>query len=191
MYLHSTRTSDKKNIFFFIQIKLVLVGSCRGEEDEQLLKNIQDLSKHLSLEESVEFKVNVTHQELIQCYQMASIGLHTMWNEHFGIGIVESMAAGLIMVANKSGGPLLDIIETSKGSQTGYLATDALEYAECLANILYSSKQENEAIRIAARWAFFNFILNRLIIIIFISGRRANGSPRNNLSMISYVLSNY
>lgn len=82
-------------------MKLIIVGSCRNSEDYERLKNLQDLSKHLSLENSVEFKVNISHQELIQTYQVASIGLHTMWNEHFGIGIVECMAAGLIMVANR------------------------------------------------------------------------------------------
>ena len=34
---------------------------------------------------------------------MASVGLHTMWNEHFGIGVVEMMAAGLAVVAHDSG----------------------------------------------------------------------------------------
>ena len=33
----------------------------------------------------------------------ASVGLHTMWNEHFGIGVVEMMAAGLAVVAHDSG----------------------------------------------------------------------------------------
>lgn len=62
---------------------------------------MEDLSKHLALENSVEIKHNISYQELIQTYQTASIGLHTMWNEHFGIGVVECMAAGLITVSNK------------------------------------------------------------------------------------------
>lgn len=86
---------------FRFQLKLVIVGSCRNEEDYERLKNMQDLSKHLSLENSVEFKVNVSYQELIQNYQTATIGLHTMWNEHFGIGVVECMAAGLITISNR------------------------------------------------------------------------------------------
>lgn len=45
----------------------------------------------------------------------------------------------------------MDIIETSVGSQTGYLAVDTMEYAECLATILYNTKEENEVIRDAAR----------------------------------------
>lgn len=79
----------------------MIVGSCRHEEDFERKKNMEDLTKHLSLENSVEIKHNISYQELIQNYQIASIGLHSMWNEHFGIGVVECMAAGLIMVANR------------------------------------------------------------------------------------------
>lgn len=132
-------------------MRLVIVGSCRNAADEERVKNMKDLSKHLSLENNVEFKVNVSYQELIQCYQTALIGIHTMWNEHFGISVVECMAAGLIMIANRSGGPLMDIIETSEGSQTGYLAVDALDYSRCLATIMYNMKEENDAIRTRAR----------------------------------------
>lgn len=53
-----------------------------------------------------------------------------------------------------SGGPLMDIIETSEGSRTGYLATDAIDYANCLATILYNTKDENETIRNAARYIY-------------------------------------
>lgn len=133
------------------KVRLVIVGSCRNAEDEERVQNMKDLTKHLSLENNVEFKVNASYQELIQCYQTALIGIHAMWNEHFGISVVESMAAGLIMVANRSGGPLMDIVETSDGSQTGYLAMDAIEYARCIATILYSSKDEIDAIRLRAR----------------------------------------
>jgi len=62
----------------------------------------------------------------------------------------KSMAAGLIMVAHKSGGPLLDIVETSAGSQNGFLATDAVEYAENILNIIVNNSEMN-GIRNAAR----------------------------------------
>lgn len=68
-----------------------------------------------------------------------------MWNEHFGISVVEGLAAGLIMVAHKSGsphsftfsqvftssgGPLLDIVGGHKDgkletSPCGFLADTA------------------------------------------------------------------
>lgn len=78
----------------------MIIGSCRNKDDEERRKNIEDFTKHLALEESVEIKANVPYKDLIENYRMASIGLHTMWNEHFGINVVEMMAAGLITVAH-------------------------------------------------------------------------------------------
>lgn len=45
-------------------LELVIVGSTRNEEDEAWVKDMKDLAKHLSLEENVTFKVNVTYDEL-------------------------------------------------------------------------------------------------------------------------------
>jgi alpha-1,2-mannosyltransferase len=67
-----------------------------------------------------------------------------MWNEHFGIGIVEMMAAGVIVVAHNSGGPKLDIVTPH---QTGYLATTAGEYADALHEALTSSSIETMRIK--------------------------------------------
>lgn len=149
--LYELRTLLTNNERLWNKIHLLIVGSCRNDEDLERMKNMRDLSKHLALENNVEFKVNVSHQELIQIFQSSTIGIHSMWNEHFGIGVVECMAAGLIMIANRSGGPLMDIIETAEGSQTGFLAVDAVEYAKCIATILYNTKEQNDTIRRAAR----------------------------------------
>ncbi|XP_036670678.3 GDP-Man:Man(3)GlcNAc(2)-PP-Dol alpha-1,2-mannosyltransferase [Drosophila suzukii] len=148
--VYELRTLLAQDESLWNRIKLVIVGSCRNEEDYDRLKNMQDLTKHLSLENNVQFKVNVPYDDLLKLYQAADIGIHTMWNEHFGIGIVECMAAGLIMVAHRSGGPLLDIVETSEGSQNGFLATDAVEYAENILNIIVNN-EEMDGIRSAAR----------------------------------------
>lgn len=70
-----------------------------------------------------------------------------MWNEHFGISVVEMMAAGLVIVAHKSGGPLMDIVsgtgrETSStssdvsDSSIGYLAESVEEYADAIVSIV-------------------------------------------------------
>lgn len=57
-----------------------------------------------------------------------------MWNEHFGIGVVEMMASGLITIAHNSGGPKADIIVPLEhdGSITGFLASTEEEYADAL-----------------------------------------------------------
>lgn len=135
----------------FDNITLVLCGSCRNQGDSDRVKDLQDLSKHLSLENNVEFKVNIPYTDLLEEFRKAYVGIHTMLDEHFGISVVEQMAAGLIMVAHKSGGPLLDIIETSLGSRLGFLANTAEEFAHILKWIIEANEEEVDQIRIRAR----------------------------------------
>ena len=81
-----------------------------------------------------------------------------MWNEHFGIGIVEMMAAGLVVIAHNSGGPKSDIavpylndlsVTTSSTTTTttGFLATSVEEYAERIHDIMSLDKKEISVIR--------------------------------------------
>jgi alpha-1,2-mannosyltransferase len=62
------------------------------------------------------------------------------------------MAAGLIMVAHRSGGPLMDIVVESEGSQNGFLAADENEYAQAIASILKLSPHTRRVIQDAARY---------------------------------------
>ncbi|CAF4523327.1 unnamed protein product, partial [Rotaria magnacalcarata] len=94
------------------------------------------------------FKLNINFEELKNHLNKAMIGLHTMWNEHFGIGIVEMMAAGTIVLAHKSGGPKMDIIDEG---QTGFLASDIDSYATAMRLILEMTTEEREKIRERAR----------------------------------------
>ena len=45
--------------------------------------------------------MNLGYPELLKELGDGLIGIHTMWNEHFGIGIVEMMAAGLLTIAHR------------------------------------------------------------------------------------------
>jgi alpha-1,2-mannosyltransferase len=74
-----------------------------------------------------------------------------MWNEHFGIGIVEMMAAGLIVVAHNSGGPKSDIVVPYQGRETGFLATTAEEYASAIHKALTLSQSEATVLRRTAQ----------------------------------------
>lgn len=86
---------------------------------------------------------------------------------------------------------MMDIVETAIGSQTGFLAVDSIEYAECIADILFNAPEENNKIREAARYVFF---LQRCPAIarsktqtcsfFLFAGHRARGFPRNNLKLI-------
>lgn len=68
-----------------LQIKLVIIGSCRDEEDFERVRDMKDFCKHLSLEKNVDFKLNVPFDELKEELCSSMIGMHAMYNEHFGI----------------------------------------------------------------------------------------------------------
>ncbi|KAK6332925.1 asparagine-linked glycosylation protein [Orbilia brochopaga] len=80
-----------------------------------------------------------------------------MWNEHFGIGVVEYQAAGLICVVHDSGGPKLDIVVEVDGSRTGYHATTAIEYADGFRKALSLDSAETAAMRERARKSAMRF----------------------------------
>ncbi|XP_010791359.1 GDP-Man:Man(3)GlcNAc(2)-PP-Dol alpha-1,2-mannosyltransferase [Notothenia coriiceps] len=138
-------------------LKLVLIGGCRNQEDEDRVLMLRGLCQELGVADRVEFKLNVPFEELKRELGDATIGLHTMWNEHFGIGIVECMAAGNIILAHKSGGPKMDIVVPFEGAQTGFLADDEDSYAEAVERILALSPAARLLIRSNARQSVARF----------------------------------
>lgn len=80
----------------------------------------------------VDFRANIPLADLRAALGAATAGLHSMWNEHFGIGVVEMMAAGVLTIAHDSGGPRCDIVRPFHGAATGFLAGDEAAYADAL-----------------------------------------------------------
>uniref|UniRef100_A0A1B6CFA8 GDP-Man:Man(3)GlcNAc(2)-PP-Dol alpha-1,2-mannosyltransferase n=1 Tax=Clastoptera arizonana TaxID=38151 RepID=A0A1B6CFA8_9HEMI len=138
-------------------VRLIFIGSCRNREDEDRVNNLKEMCKQLEIENNVEFKVNISYEQLKEELKNGTIGLHAMWNEHFGIGVVECMAAGLIMVAHRSGGPKLDIVDETEQARTGYLAETDIEYAQAFLKIVQSSEDDLNRIRKAARLSVDRF----------------------------------
>lgn len=66
--------------------KLLLVGSCRNDGDIQRVTELKKLAQELSISDRVVFHLNVSFDDLKDLLAKSVIGLHTMWNEHFGIG---------------------------------------------------------------------------------------------------------
>ncbi|XP_070832236.1 GDP-Man:Man(3)GlcNAc(2)-PP-Dol alpha-1,2-mannosyltransferase-like [Chaetodon trifascialis] len=128
-------------------LRLVLIGGCRNQEDEERVLMLRGLCQELDVSDRVHFKLNVSFEELKRELVDATIGLHTMWNEHFGIGVVECMAAGTIVLAHKSGGPKLDIVVPYEGGQTGFLADTEDSYAAAMETILSLSPSARLEIR--------------------------------------------
>ena len=149
-------------------IQLKLIGSCRNDSDRGRVDELRSIVNERGLEDYVEFCINPPYKELQESMFVSSIGIHTMREEHFGIGIVEMMAAGLLVVAHDSGGPKTDIVKaTADGDDdddgendtndttlhtTGFRATTAKEYADAIYIGLYGMNDtEKEAMRVRAQ----------------------------------------
>ncbi|KAL3879469.1 hypothetical protein ACJMK2_031766 [Sinanodonta woodiana] len=140
-----------------LRYRLLLVGSCRDQNDLNRVEQLQVLCKELKIKDYVDFKLNVSFQELMDLMASSVIGLHTMRDEHFGIGVVELMAAGTVVLAHNSGGPMLDIVTTYNGNKTGYLANDVRSYADAMETIFKLSDEDKLKIRTNARQSVTRF----------------------------------
>jgi len=113
-FLKSKGTSDRKDAS---QPNLILVGSVRDDHDEKRVYKLRLQAQEIK--DSVQFIINAKWSQVLQLLKESSIGVNGMWNEHFGIGVVEYQAAGLISVVNNSGGPKEDIVIPIDGKPTG------------------------------------------------------------------------
>lgn len=142
-----SRLPDERKKF----VKLILVGGCRHADDVKRVEDLQSLCEDFQISDQVDFRLNISFSELTTHLAAASVGLHTMYNEHFGIGIVELMAGGVIVVANASGGPKLDIVVPADGLPTGFLAGNADDYAAAIFRVLTMPFEERMSMRERAR----------------------------------------
>eukprot|EP00913_Durusdinium_trenchii_P004286 g3974.t1 len=112
----------------------------------------------------------------------ADVGLHTMRDEHFGISVVEFMAAGAVVIAHNSAGPSMDIVTPlPDGRMTGLLANDDEDYAKKLVETLDQmsaeqrldmAKAAREAVRDRfSQEAFEETVAERLGLEIMVSCR--------------------
>jgi alpha-1,2-mannosyltransferase len=118
--------------------KLVLIGSVRDRDDATRVYTLRLLAHELNIKEHVEFVCDATWPQMLDWMRRASVGVNCMWNEHFGIGVVEYQAAGLISVVNDSGGPKLDIVVETDGKPTGEFLPISTLYISMTIRILIS-----------------------------------------------------
>ena len=128
-------------------VTLTLIGGVRNKEDEERVAKLESFAKDLGISDLVKFKIGIPFIELYEELSTSLVGLHTMRDEHFGIGIVEFMAAGVIPIAHNSGGPKMDIVVPG----TGYLATTADEYSDALVEVFAKSHSETSEVCRKAR----------------------------------------
>jgi len=98
---------------------LTLIGSVRDDDDSRRVYKLRLQVYELKLKEHVTFITDASWAQILEALRRASVGVNAMWNEHFGIGVVEYQAAGLISVVHDSGGPKRDIVVDYGGGPTG------------------------------------------------------------------------
>jgi alpha-1,2-mannosyltransferase len=109
------------------------------------------MCSQLGIEEDVDYCVNVPYKDLVNLLGQALGGLHTMIDEHFGISVVEYMAAGAIPIAHRSAGPKQDIVLDEGVQPTGFLAETVVEYAEAIIKVLTLPEEERLKMASAGR----------------------------------------
>jgi alpha-1,2-mannosyltransferase len=68
------------------RVSMVLAGAVRHEGDQGRLDALKALAVELGIADSVRFEINVSFARLKELMTEASVGIHTMTDEHFGIG---------------------------------------------------------------------------------------------------------
>ena len=132
--------------------KLVLIGSVRhSSPDETHIYNLRLLAHELRIRNHTHFLCDAPWPTVLAHLSTASVGTNAMWNEHFGICVVEYQAAGLISVVHDSGGPREDIVIDLGDGATGFRATTEEEFAATFEAALALPTEEKIAMRQRAR----------------------------------------
>lgn len=127
--------------------KLVLVGSVRHSDDATRVYDLRLLARERGVKDQVEFVTDAPWDDVLAWLKRSWAGVNGMWNEHFGIGVVEYQAAGLIGVVHNSGGPKLDIVIEG----TGFHCITKEEFANAFERVLSLPEDEVMVMRTRAR----------------------------------------
>jgi len=112
------RFSHEKRYEFVVDVaekmpdtQFYIIGAISGSrESKKYYEKIRRLIEEKDLK-NIELVPNAPEKKMLEILGSAKVYLHAMVSEHFGIAIVEGMAAGLIPVIHKSGGGWTDIVE--------------------------------------------------------------------------------
>lgn len=87
-----------------------MIGGTRNAADESRVRRLTTAIAASHLSDAVAIRTNVPRDAIARMMRRCGAFLHTMREEHFGIGVVEACAAGLVVIAHASGGVAADII---------------------------------------------------------------------------------
>ncbi|AFH42628.1 glycosyltransferase family 4 protein [Fervidicoccus fontis] len=130
-------------------IKYAIVGLV---SDHKYLAEINELIKKLNVEDKVKILNNLNEDKKLKILSRAKVYFHPMKYEHFGISIIEAMAAGLVPVVNRMSGSWSDIIKFGKYG----LGCDGQD--DCANMITYAVNKYDQLSKIATmRVRYFNY----------------------------------
>jgi glycosyltransferase involved in cell wall biosynthesis len=137
-----------KNINFKIIGSLLTVN-------QSYFNYIQQMIKDYGLKDKIQLIPNATKDEMMNAMSTSMVYLHTMSGEHFGISIVEAMAAGLIPIVPTYGG-------CSEIVPTEYQYTTIQGAADCIYKNInhYDSTKRKFVYEIATQFSPENFRRN-------------------------------
>jgi glycosyltransferase involved in cell wall biosynthesis len=124
---------------------------------------VAHLKQRLSSEASgrVAFRGFIPRNELVDLYYNADVfAFAPIWNEGFGIPLIEAMAAGVPVVATRTGA----IPEMVRDQETGFLVgkSDPDALAERILRLLYDDNLREKMGRAARCWVHDNFTWDRV-----------------------------
>ena len=124
--------------------KFVVVGALASPD---YLRSLRLRIRALNLQDRVMVVPDLSEGLKLELMKKAKVYLHPMRYEHFGIAVVEAMAARLVPVVHKSGGPWTDIVEMGRYGR-GF--SDAQEAAGAIEELLSLDESKLDELRVRA-----------------------------------------
>ena len=147
------KLKEKLNNYPGLQdLELHIIGGVRNSDDQKILTHLKNYTNDLGVQEYVKFIPNASIEEILEEFSQAKIGIHTMVDEHFGITLIEMMAAGLIVVTHNSAGAKDDIlVKDREGNKPGILCDSVNDYINIIEEILVRYDQMKAQYIISSR----------------------------------------
>jgi glycosyltransferase involved in cell wall biosynthesis/uncharacterized membrane protein YbhN (UPF0104 family) len=127
------------------RVQLVIPGPATSHT-----ATLKALVTELSLSDGVLFPGAIAEDELQKLYEGAAVYVYPAPEEDFGMGVIESMAKGVPVVAWNQAGPTVTV-----GPRTGHLAEplDVNDYARAISDLLDSPIENQRTGERAFEWA--------------------------------------
>jgi len=119
------------------KVSIVLAGAF-SSYNKPLYDELVELSVKMNVDDCFEIKTNISREELIELYRRSIAYVHITPKEHFGISIVEAMAAGTPVIIPRNSGGWIDIAREDANVAIPYCN---LREAKCYIKALLDNPQ--------------------------------------------------